>query len=272
VLDAEEQMLYCYLGEYLYHCLQAKQSLMKSWSQLKPLASQPAPFIIGLSGGVASGKTTLSKLLKASLQAFMPQAAIDIVSTDHFLHPNAILKARDILDRKGFPESYNYDKLFRFLQQLKSGQTSLAIPVYTHDAYDVSAVHEQIIHAPDVVILEGINVLQRPALSDKKQQSFIMKDFLDISFYVEADETSAIQWYLKRITRIFNENRHNPDSYFHQFNDFSIEELHTYATDVWHKVNSPNLSENIVPSRAFADIVFQKNRNHQLASLWVKKY
>ncbi len=265
-------MLYQYIGEYLYNALQAKHHLMKTWSKVKPLASQPAPFIIGLAGGVASGKTTLSKLLKASLQSRMKTASIDIVSTDHFLYPNATLKEKNNLDRKGFPESYDYEKLFRFLKQLKAGQALLKIPVYTHDAYDVSADEEQTIHAPDIVILEGINVLQRPSLSNGKKQNFIMNDFLDISFYVEADEASAIQWYLERVMRIFDNNRNNPQSYFHQFNHFSNEDMLAYATNVWNEVNSPNLSENIKPSRAFADIVLEKKRSHELSALWVKKY
>lgn len=230
----------------------------------------PTPFIIGVAGSVAVGKSTVARLLKLLLSRWPHTPRVDLVTTDGFLLPNAELERRGIVARKGFPESYDKSALLTFLARVKSGESNLRVPVYSHVTYDVVPGEYTVVDCPDILIVEGINVLQPPRLRPGGP-SVAVSDWFDFSIYVDADEANIEQWYVDRFLTLRRTAFSRKDSYFRTYAGLSDAEAETTARMVWHAINLPNLHENIAPTRERATMIFTKGADHRVESLALRR-
>lgn len=271
--DREQYHIYLSISNFLFQHYHTYTAQRQSIASMLGKKNKDTPYIIGLAGGVAAGKTTTAAIFRAFLSQMIQSSHVEIVSTDNFLYPNAILKKKGMMERKGFPESYDMKALIHFLQSVKTGQADLKVPIYSHDTYDVSRDEEQTVQQPNIILLEGINVLQRPQVPviGKDVPAFI-SDYLDNAIYVNADETSAIEWYLQRVENLYTIYRHDPSSYFHQFSDLKRDEFRQLARQVWEKVNGPNLKKYISPTYQFANIILNKGSDHKIEQINLRKF
>lgn len=230
--------------------------------------TQTLPYIIGIAGSVAVGKSTTARVLQKVLSLLPNKPKVDLVTTDGFLYPNKILVARNILNRKGFPESYDTKLLLNFLSAMKSGEESFEVPVYSHMEYDVLETEKQIITRPDILIVEGINVLQ---VDSNKGNHIFVSDYFNYSIYVDAQETDIMDWYVNRFESLRATAFQNTNSYFHRFADMNQEESKVMATQIWNEINRPNLHENILPTRSRADLILEKGSHHFVKNIHVRK-
>ena len=233
-------------------------------------ASKPIPYIIGVAGSVAAGKSTTARVLQKLLSMTPGQPRVELVTTDGFLYPNQELERRGILNKKGFPESYDAKRLLSFLANVKSGREILEVPVYSHLYYDVISDEIQAIERPDILIVEGINVLQ-VTLSKKTRRRVFVSDFFDFSIYVDANERNLREWYLERFKKLQKTAFQDPDSYFHQYASYSEKELMVFGNQVWDEINLPNLVQNILPTRFRADLILEKGACHFVRGVRIRK-
>jgi type I pantothenate kinase len=212
------------------------------------LGHEPArvPYVIGIGGSVAAGKSTIARLLQALLGRWPDHPRVDLVTTDGFLYPNAVLEARGLMSRKGFPE----------------GEPEVRAPVYSHLTYDIVEGDENILRGPDIVIVEGVNVLQTPARRGRTEASLVVSDFFDFSIYVDASEHDLEAWYVARLLLLRETSLNDPRSYFNFLTRSSEEETRQFGASVWREINLANLRENIAPSRERAHLVLQKGSDH----------
>ena len=239
-------------------------------SEFLGLREQRTPFVIAVAGSVAVGKSTTARLLRELLRRWPATPKVELVTTDGFLLPNAVLEERGIMERKGFPESYDRAALLGFLKQVKAGATHVSAPVYDHITYDiVPGAHQEINH-PDILIIEGLNVLQPPRAASHREL-LAVSDFFDISIYVDAAAEDIERWYLERIFKLRELAFTKPEAYFYKFAFMPDEEISDYAHDVWSTVNLPNLIENIEPTRSRADIVLRKGSDHTISEVLLRK-
>ncbi|MDR2977795.1 MAG: type I pantothenate kinase [Streptococcaceae bacterium] len=224
------------------------------------------PFIIGISGSVAVGKSTTARLLQLLLSRAFRNTTVELVTTDGFLFSNAELKKRGILERKGFPESYDMEKLLDFLYKMKSGQAA-EIPIYSHQCYDILENQTEIIQTPDILIVEGINVLQNP-----DNQLLYISDFYDFSIYVDADEKIIEKWFRERFDSLLRIAKTQAENFYHQFTKLTPDQLEALIRDTWENVNLKNLHEFIEPTRNRAEVIIHKTENHHIDKLYLKKY
>ncbi|GAB3657358.1 type I pantothenate kinase [Actinocorallia lasiicapitis] len=228
---------------------------------------RPTPFVIGVAGSVAVGKSTVARLLQALLARWPEHPRVELVTTDNFLYPNAELAARGLMNRKGFPESYDRRALLRFVSSIKAGARELTLPVYSHLAYDILPGERQTVRAPDILILEGINVLQVPPAG-----ALAVSDYFDFSIYVDAKVDHIRQWYLDRFLALRKTRFEDPRSYFHeQTRTQSDSEALAFATSVWHEINERNLTANILPTRARATLILEKAQNHSVHRIRLRR-
>jgi len=225
------------------------------------------PFVIGVAGSVAVGKSTVSRLLRELLARWEGTPRVELVTTDGFLFPNAELERRGILDRKGFPESYDRRALLRFVSLVKSGAPQVRAPFYSHLAYDIVPDAEIVVNSPDVLIVEGLNVLQPPGAGRR----LAVSDLFDFTIYVDARTTDIARWYEDRFLSLQRGAFANPQSYFHRFASLSEEEARARAGSIWKSINEPNLVQNILPTRPRADLVLRKGADHAVASVLLRK-
>lgn len=224
------------------------------------------PFIIGIAGSVAAGKSTTARVLQKVLSMLPGKPKVELVTTDGFLYPNKILAERNI--RKGFPESYDTKLLLNFLSSMKSGKPEFEVPVYSHLEYDIIPQEYQAIARPDILIVEGINVLQ---VNSSARSSVFVSDYFDYSIYVDAHEEDLINWYINRFESLRATSFQNPASYFHRYADMDKTESTAMATNIWNTINRPNLLENILPTRYRADLILEKGSHHFVKQIKVRK-
>jgi type I pantothenate kinase len=222
------------------------------------------PYLIALGGSVAVGKSTAARLVLRLLSSLRPDWRVELVTTDGFLLPNATLIERDILARKGFPESYDRRALLRFVADLKSGVEELRAPLYSHLTYDVLD-DVQVVRSPDVLVLEGVNVLQRGS------GRVYVSDFVDFALYLDAEEADVKRWYLSRFLTLRNGAFQKPESYFHRYAQLSDDEAVEVATGIWERTNRPNLVNNIQPTRPRADVILEKGADHFVSRVLLRR-
>ena len=226
------------------------------------------PFIIGIAGSVAVGKSTAARLLKELMSRWEGTPSVELVTTDGFLYPNEELERRGLLSKKGFPESYDRKRLLQFVSDIKSGKSNVQAPVYDHLAYDILPGDFATIGAPDVLIVEGLNVLQPPSVG----QEVALSDYFDFSIYIDAEPGTIQSWYLSRFEQLFETAFLNPKSYFHQLtSELSRQEAIERAAGFWKEINLPNLIQNIEPTRSRATLVMQKGERHRVERVQVRK-
>jgi type I pantothenate kinase len=230
-----------------------------------------SPYIIGVAGSVAVGKSTTARVLKALLARWPNTPKVDLITTDGFLLPNAELQRQGLMERKGFPESYDTGKLLRFLNALKSGQGSVAAPLYSHLVYDVVPGEEVVVDRPDILIVEGLNVLQ-PARMPKDGKAIpFVSDFFDFSIYLDADEDDLHRWYVNRFLRLRHTAFRDPLSYFRKFAELDEEEAIGVAEGLWTRINLLNLRENILPTRQRASLILRKGASHRIEEVALRR-
>ncbi|QBE61175.1 type I pantothenate kinase [Limosilactobacillus fermentum] len=229
-------------------------------------SSRRIPYIIGIAGSVAVGKSTTARLLQILLKRLMPDRRIEMITTDGFLYPNAELKRRGIMARKGFPESYDMDRLLTFMNDANAGEDQVTAPTYSHSVYDVMEDHPQTIYKPDILIVEGINVLQLPTT-----QRLFVSDFFDFSVYVDADASLVEKWYLERFGMLLDTAFQDPTNYYYPYTQGDRAEAFKMAKQVWKDVDLPNLNDYILPTRTRADVILHKTEHHYIDRVYLRE-
>ena len=247
--------IYLPLSRLLNLYVGATQNLRNATATFLGSERPRIPFVIGVAGSVAVGKSTTSRVLQALLASWPSHPQVDLVTTDGFLLPQRVLEARGLERRKGFPESYDLRRLLRFMGDVKSGVPEALAPVYSHLAYDVVPGDAQAVRTPDVVIVEGLNVLQAG-------RGVFVSDFFDFSIYVDANETDIEQWYVERFLTLRETVFRNPSSYFHRYAELTPDEARETALAIWRDINLVNLRENVLPTRERAHLILVKGRDH----------
>ncbi len=266
LLEVEE--VYLPLARLIHLQVAARQRLFAATAEFLGESDQnpdrPVPFIIGVAGSVAVGKSTTARVLQALLARWGNHAKVDLVTTDGFLYPNAELSRRNIMHRKGFPESYDRRALMRFVTTVKSGAEVACAPVYSHLLYDIIPGEKQMVRHPDILVLEGLNVLQTgPTL--------MVSDLFDFSVYVDARIEDIEGWYISRFLSMRAGAFANPQSHFHSYSTLTDQQAEFAARDIWHSINRPNLIENILPTRPRATLVLRKDADHSINRLRLRK-
>lgn len=267
-LDLNEvEEVYLPLSRLLNLYAEGAQQLHRATTTFLGASSARTPFVIGIAGSVAVGKSTVSRLLRELMTRWEGTPRVDLVTTDGFLFPNAELEQRGLMERKGFPESYDRRALLRFVSAVKSGSREVRAPFYSHLAYDIVPDAEITVSAPDVLIIEGLNVLQPPAPGHR----LAVSDLFDFSIYVDARTNDIARWYEERFLSLQRGAFTNPLSYFHRFASLNEAEARGRASQIWKSINEPNLLQNILPTRPRASLVLRKGSDHAVSSVLLRK-
>lgn len=272
ILMDEAEQIYLPLTRLLSFYVEAVQGLRQaSVSFLDRDNQERLPFILGVCGSVAVGKSTTSRILQALLQRWPSSPKVDLVTTDGFLYPNKILQDRGLENRKGFPESYDRARFVNFLADIKSGVRNVAVPTYSHLVYDVIEGEDVIVDQPDILIVEGLNILQPGEAPQSGDPLMFASDYLDFGIYVDAQEKHIRHWFLERFERLRQTAFKDPTSFFHQFSKMSQNEALEFGTTVWESTNLPNLKNNILPTRGRADLILIKSEDHSIGEVILRK-
>lgn len=267
----EAKEIYLPLTRLLSFYVEAVQGLHNVSSRFLQTPDQKVPFIIGVAGSVAVGKSTTARILQALLQRWPSSPKVDLVTTDGFLYPNAILAERGIMERKGFPESYDRPRFVQFLADIKSGKEKVQVPVYSHLVYDVVEGSEVVIERPDILIVEGLNILQPGELPSDGKPIVFASDFLDFSIYIDAATEDLENWFMERFFRLRETAFKDPHSFFRRFVDMSQEQAGEFGRQVWRQINLPNLVENVLPTRGRADLILRKGKSHLIEEVKLRR-
>ncbi len=263
--------IYLPLSRLLALYVAATQGLYKATQRFLGADGGNVPYIIGVGGSVSVGKSTLSRVMQALLSRWPNTPNVQLMTTDGFLHANAMLLAEGLMDKKGFPESYDGTALLRFLSDVKAGKRNVRAPVYSHVTYDIIPGDSVPVDRPDILIVEGLNVLQpsRPA-KDGRAVPFV-SDFFDFSVYLHAEEADLERWYIERFMRLRQTSFRDPLSFFKKYADLDDENAEATARDIWTRINLRNLRENILPTKARADLVLTKGSSHHIEEVELRK-
>jgi type I pantothenate kinase len=267
----EVERIYLPISRLLSMYVAATQELFHVTKRFLGTTNGKTPFIIGIGGSVAVGKSTTARILRELLTRWPSGPKVDLVTTDGFLYPNAVLAAEGLMERKGFPESYDVAALLAFLTDIKAGKARVSAPVYSHLAYDIVPGETITLDRPDILILEGLNVLQpRDLPKDGKAIPFV-SDFFDFAVYLDADEESLKRWYVERFMSLRETRFRDPRSYFRSYAELSDAEAERVAEGLWERINLINLRENILPTRPRADLILRKGADHVVAEVALRK-
>ncbi len=267
----EVREIYLPLTRLLNLYVGAVQELHRSTDQFFGRSSRKVPFVIGVGGSVAVGKSTTARLLQLLMARWTNHPRVDLITTDGFLYPTAELNRRGLMARKGFPESYDVRRLVRFLADVKAGCPVVKAPVYSHLAYDIVEGEYQVVRQPDVLIFEGLNVLQPPGARALEAHRPVVSDYFDFSIYVDAEETDNERWYLERFLAFRKTVFADERSFFHRYSKLRAEEAEHTARGIWSSINLPNLRENIAPTRERAHLIIHKGHDHHVERLQLRK-
>ena len=271
-VSAEEVVdIYLPLSRLLNLYVEAAQELHGSTTRFLRKGDGNMPFIIGLAGSVAVGKSTTARVLQALLARWPSHPKVELVPTDGFLFANALLEERGLMNRKGFPDSYDLTRLLNFLGEVKSGKERVEAPVYSHLIYDVLPDQLLVIERADIVIVEGLNVLQPAKLPRDGEAIPFVSDFFDFSVYIDAADDLIESWYVERFLRLRQTAFRDPASYFHRYATLSEDEARATGLSIWRSINLVNLKENILPTRQRADLILRKGADHAVETVALRK-
>jgi type I pantothenate kinase len=266
-IDLDEVVaVYLPLTRLLNLYVSATQNLHRVSATFLGTIAPKVPYIIGVAGSVAVGKSTSARILQALLTRWPEHPRVELITTDGFLHPNRVLEERGIMDRKGFPESYDTRKLIEFLRAIKAGQPDVAAPIYSHVVYDIVEDEQQVVRQPDILILEGLNVLQVGT-----EASEFVSDYFDFSIYLDADEGDIENWFVERFFALRATVFQDPNSFFRHFTELSDTEAESMARAIWTAINGKNLQENIAPTRSRASLVIHKGADHRMKEVHLRR-
>ena len=271
-LDLKEvEEIYLPLSRLLSIYVDAAQRLYYAQRQFLGIRDRKVPYIIGIAGSVAGGKSTTARVLQALLARWSPRPKVDLVTTDGFLYPNAVLERLGLIQKKGFPASYDLPRLLAFLSDIKAGRGRVRAPIYSHLSWDIVPNQWQEVDQPDILIVEGVNVLQTPPLPQQGKAVAVVSDFFDFSVYLDADERVLREWYVQRWLTLRDTAFHDPRSYFHRYSTLSDEEAIATATAIWERTNLANLEENILPTRPRATLILKKGADHVIETVSLRR-
>jgi type I pantothenate kinase len=271
-LDLQEvEDIYLPLSRLLSIYVDAMQRLYYAERQFLNIRDRKMPYIIGVAGSVAVGKSTTARVLQALLARWSPRPKVELITTDGFLYPNAVLDRQGIMQKKGFPESYDLPLLLSFLSDIKAGRRHVRAPVYSHLTYDIVPNQWAEIDQPDILIVEGVNVLQTGKLPRDGKAVPVVSDFFDFSVYIDADEAALRQWYIRRFLSLRDTAFTNPKSYFNRYALLSDEEATATAIAIWERTNLANLEDNILPTRPRATLSLKKGADHTVESVALRR-
>jgi type I pantothenate kinase len=267
----EVEEIYLPISRLLAFYVEAAQKLFDGVQQFLSASDGKMPYIIGVAGSVAVGKSTTARVLQALLARWPNTPKVELVTTDGFLFPNAVLEKEKLMEKKGFPESYDLPALLRFLNDVKAGQRKVKAPVYSHVSYDVISGEMIEVDRPDILIVEGLNVLQTGCPPKDGKAIPYVSDFFDFSVYIDAEEGVLEKWYVDRFRALRSTAFRDPLSYFHRYSQVTDEEAQKIALGIWSRINLMNLRENILPSRQRASLILRKGEDHRIESVALRK-
>ncbi|WP_322514954.1 type I pantothenate kinase [Rhodopseudomonas palustris] len=268
---SEVEEIYLPMSRLLSIHVGAMQHLYYAQRRFLGVVERKMPYIIGVAGSVAVGKSTTARVLQALLARWSPRPKVDLITTDGFLHPNAVLERAGLMQKKGFPESYDLPALLAFLSDIKSGRRKVRAPIYSHLTYDIVPNKFAVVDRPDILIVEGVNVLQTGRLPRDGKAVPVVSDFFDFSVYIDADEPVLRDWYIRRFLALRDTAFHDPRSYFHRYAPLSDEEATATAIAIWERTNLANLEDNILPTRPRATLILKKGADHVVDSVALRR-
>jgi type I pantothenate kinase len=263
--------IYLPLSRLLNLYVAATQELYRATATFLGNPAPKVPYVIGMAGSVAVGKSTTARILQALLSRWPNHPRVDLVTTDGFLYPNSVLEARGLMHRKGFPESYDLRALIQFVSDVKAGLPKVQAPIYSHLSYDIVPDRFQVVDQPHIMIIEGLNVLQTGDGTPSHKPRVFVSDFFDFTMYVDAHVEDVRQWYIARFLTLRDTAFRNPASYFHRYASLSDQEARERANTIWKEINEVNLIENILPTRERAQLILEKGRDHVVERVKLRK-